>query len=116
MSVDDEPTIRFSHEKLLEAAGYDVVSAADGEKALRMLAALPIDLVLLDFSMPGMDGEVVAREVKRRKPEVHVILITGLAVPKEALAFVDSFMQKGDGPEVLLRKIKQLLLPSQRLA
>lgn len=111
LSVDDEPTVRLTREKLLEGAGFDVVSAADGKKALRILAALPIDLVLLDYSMPGMDGGVVAQEVKRRRPAVPVILVSALQVPSEILAFVDSFINKGHGPEILFETIKQLLSP-----
>ena len=64
LSVDDEPGILFTREKLLEAAGFRVLSAADGEAALDLFANNPVHLVLLDFAMPGMDGGAVAKELK----------------------------------------------------
>jgi CheY-like chemotaxis protein len=60
LSVDDEPGILFTRQKLLENAGYEVLSAADGEQALHFFAAHDVDLVLLDYLMPGMDGGAVA--------------------------------------------------------
>ena len=65
LSVDDEPSILLTREKLLEAAGYKVLSAAEGEAALNLFATNPVHLVLLDFAMPGMDGGAVAKELKR---------------------------------------------------
>ncbi len=53
LSVDDEAGVLYSRQKLLQAAGYDVLSAADGEQALDFFASAPVDLVVLDYSMPG---------------------------------------------------------------
>ena len=55
LSVDDEPGILASRQLILENEGYEVLSATDGEQALRMFAGQPVDLVL-DYVMPGMDG------------------------------------------------------------
>ena len=60
LSVDDEPAILYMREILLQTEGYEVLSAADGEHALTIFDAQPIDLVLLDYLMPGMDGSAVA--------------------------------------------------------
>jgi CheY-like chemotaxis protein len=64
LSVADEPGILVSRQLILESEGYEVLSSADGEQALRMFAGQPVDLVLLDYVMPGMNGGVVAREMK----------------------------------------------------
>src|SRR5208337_5017675 len=72
LSVDDELNLLQTREKLLQFVGYEVLSAADGKKALEIFAAHPVDLVLLDFRMPGMDGGIVAQQMKRRKPRVPV--------------------------------------------
>jgi CheY-like chemotaxis protein len=77
LSVDDEPGILFTRQRLLENAGYEVVSAADGEQALYFFAANAIDLVLLDYLMPHMNRGVVAREMKNRKPLAPVV---GMAI------------------------------------
>ena len=82
LSVDDEPRLLQTREKLLQFAGYEVLSAANGEKALEIFAAHPVDLVLLDFRMPGMDGGIVAQQMKRRKPLVPVVMVSANQVPK----------------------------------
>ncbi len=114
LSVDDEPVILFSRERLLESQGYDVVSAPDGRKALHMFTTLPVDLVVLDFGMPEMDGGMVAQEIKRHDPKVPVIMISAMQVPEDALASVDCFIRKAEDPTVLFGKIKELLSLSAR--
>ena len=104
----------FSRERLLESQGYDVVSAPDGRKALHMFTTLPVDLVVLDFGMPEMDGGMVAQEIKRHDPKVPVIMISAMQVPEDALASVDCFIRKAEDPTVLFGKIKELLSLSAR--
>ena len=110
LSVDDEPGLLYTREKILECEGYEVLSAADGEKGLELLGTYAVDLVLLDYKMPGMDGGTVATEMKRRIPMVPVIMVSGNHVPAETLEVVDCFILKGEGPELLLAAIHQLLV------
>ncbi len=112
LSVDDEAGVLYSRQKLLQAAGYDVLSAADGEQALDFFASAPVDLVVLDYSMPGINGEQVARKIKADRPELPIILVSGLDIELETLSYVDSFFTKGEGPASLLEKIAQLLRPA----
>jgi CheY-like chemotaxis protein len=109
LSVDDEPGILASRQLILENEGYEVLSATDGEQALRMFAGQPVDLVLLDYVMPGMDGGAVAKEIKNHNPQVPIVLVTASPVEEQTLGCVDCFISKGDGPALLLAKIKQLL-------
>lgn len=74
--VDDEPRFRSSTEKILVRRGFDTMTAGTGEEALRRLADGP-DVVILDIKMPGMDGLTALRELKRRAPEVPVIMLSG---------------------------------------
>ncbi len=112
LSVDDEPGILVSRQLILESEGYEVLSAADGEQALQMFAERPVDLVLLDYVMPGMNGGVVAQEIKNGNPRVPVIIVSASPVVEErSLGCVDCFISKGEGPAVLLAKIKELLMP-----
>lgn len=76
LSVDDEPGLLFVREKLLESEGYSVLSAPDGEQALAIFAANGIDLVLLDYKMPGINGGVVAQRMKAQKPAVPIIMVS----------------------------------------
>ena len=122
LSVDDEPNILRTRQAILEAEGYDVLSASDGEDALELFEAHPvIELVLLDYLMPGMDGAKVAKKMKSRRPFVPIFMVSAheAALAKLALACVDCVIPKGSGPEYLLEKINQLLAPagaSQRSA
>ena len=109
LSVDDEAGLLCTREKILEGEGYEVLSAADGEKALECLETHAVDLVLLDYKMPGIDGGTVAREIRLRTPQMPIIMISGNRVPGEALAMVDCFIPKGDGPGLLLAAIRHFL-------
>ena len=108
LSVDDEPGILASRQLILENEGYEVLSATDGEQALRMFAGQPVDLVL-DYVMPGMDGGAVAKEIKNHNPQVPIVLVTASPVEEQTLGCVDCFISKGEGPALLLVTIKQLL-------
>lgn len=109
LSVDDEPGVLVSRQLILENEGYEVLSATDGEQALRMFARQPVDLVLLDYVMPGMDGAEVAKEIRNRDPQVPIVFITASPIEEESLDCVDCFIRKGEGPVLLLAKVKQLL-------
>ena len=108
LSVGDEPLTLFSRQKILKAAGYEVLSASNGEQALGFLAAVFFDLVILDHEMPGISGVEVARKIRASRP-VPIILVTD--VPIEAVSHVDCLVMKGVRPSLLLEKIRQLLAP-----
>jgi CheY-like chemotaxis protein len=113
LSVDDEPGILVSRQLILESEGYRVLSAADGEQALHFFEAHAVDLVLLDYVMPGINGGVVAQKIKNRNPRVPVVIVSASPVAEEqSLGCVDCFINKGEGPALLLAKIRQLLAPS----
>lgn len=110
LSVDDEPNILYTRKMLLESTGYAVLNASGGREALRLFAERSIDVVLLDYYMPDLNGDVVAAEMKQQKPVVPIIMISAsLGVAEHVSRFVDSFIAKGDGPEVLLATIRRLL-------
>jgi len=80
--VDDEATVRLASARLVRHLGYEPVFAADGAEALATFDALGREFasVLLDLSMPGLDGWAILAELRRRRPEVHVIVATGYQV------------------------------------
>ena len=85
--IDDEPLVREIITEQLDAEGYSVVSAANGAEALAMLdAGEEVDLVISDFSMPGMDGVALVGEVQRRRPKLPAILLTGFATNAAEIA------------------------------
>ncbi len=76
LMVDDEAQFRATTRKILDKKGFDTVMAAGGEEALEKLGENP-DVVVLDVKMPGMDGHEVLREIKKRRPNLPVIMLTG---------------------------------------
>lgn len=76
LMVDDEAQFRATTQKILNKKGFETILAANGEEALERLAQNP-DVVVLDVKMPGMDGHEVLKEIKRRNPDLPVIMLTG---------------------------------------
>jgi CheY-like chemotaxis protein len=79
--VDDETTVALVVARLLESLGYNATVCYSGEEAIECVRRSPqaFDVVLTDFSMPGLSGADVAREVARIRPELPVILTSGYA-------------------------------------
>jgi len=74
--VDDEESIRFLYREELEEDGYRVITAADGEEALRKVRNENPDLITLDIRMPGMDGIEVLHQIREMDKEIPVIMST----------------------------------------
>jgi two-component system response regulator FlrC len=74
--VEDDPALREALEDTLYLAGYSVIQASDGEDALARLEKTPAGIVVTDVQMQPMDGETLLREIKRRYPEIPVLLMT----------------------------------------
>ncbi len=75
--VDDEPSIQSTLRGVLEDEGYRVTTAGSGEDALKVVGELAPDLVFLDIWMPGKDGLQTLADLKRQRPDVTVVMISG---------------------------------------
>jgi CheY-like chemotaxis protein len=110
LCVDDELIGLQVRKILLERAGYRVLTAPDGLAGLDMFAIHPIDVVVLDYSMPGMHGGEVALKMRETKPEVPILMLSAyVGLPVEVTSIVDLSMTKGEGPPALLEKLNSLL-------
>jgi two-component system response regulator AtoC len=112
--VDDDEALRESLELVLSAEGYDVVGARHAEAALRQLDAGPVDLVLCDLRMPGMDGMELLPQISRRLPGATVIMMSAygtadLAIEAMKRGAYDYLAKPFQPSEVLLaiRKAKE---------
>jgi len=85
LAVDDQRYFRELLEGLLTEEGYDVVTAASGEEALRIIEQSHFDVVLTDLVMPGMDGNDLVHRVKQRDPEQEIVVVTGVVDVKTAV-------------------------------
>ncbi|MFA7348805.1 MAG: sigma-54 dependent transcriptional regulator [Desulfurivibrionaceae bacterium] len=75
--IDDEASIRETLSGILADEGFQTLSAEDGQQGLSLLEDEPVDLVLLDIWMPGLDGMEVLKRIKESQPELPVIMISG---------------------------------------
>ncbi|MGD0444237.1 MAG: response regulator [Edaphobacter sp.] len=112
LCVDDEVVGLKIRKILLERAGYQVLTAPDGPLGLDIFFAEPIDAVVLDYSMPGMDGGQVAIRMRQAKPEIPILLLSAyIGLPGEVISLVDTHITKGEGAPVLLERLSSLLQP-----
>lgn len=113
--VDDEPLNRKLLHDRLEPEGYRVLQAETGPQALELLAREPVDLVLLDVRMPGMDGLEVCRRLRAQPREgfLPVILVTGLSSQDDRhlgfAAGADEFISKPIDLRELLLRVRALV-------
>jgi CheY-like chemotaxis protein len=103
--VDDDPAVRKSIDRILSSKGYAVITAENGEEALRKLNEEKYDLVYTDIRMPGISGLEVAEQIKARRPWTPVVIITGYgtdaAEARAKAAGVSSFVHKPLSPEMI---------------
>lgn len=110
LCVDDEVVGLHVRRILLERAGYTVLTAQDGLSGIEIFTSEPVDAVVLDYSMPGMHGGEVARQMRQKKPDVPILLLSAyVGLPDEVRSLVDIYMTKGEGAPALLDKLGNLL-------
>jgi two-component system, OmpR family, response regulator MprA len=88
--VDDEPAVRTALMRALTSDSYDVELAADGREALGHLAGHDVDLVVLDVSMPGIDGLEVARRLRAAEDRTPVLMLTARDAVDDRVAGLDA--------------------------
>jgi CheY-like chemotaxis protein len=114
LCIDDDASILRYERALLERSGYEVLTAPSGQQGVKLATSCQCDAVLLDYEMYGMSGQEVASEIKRVKPELAVILLSGRVVPMQALAVVDAFVPKLEASRQLLPIIAELCVRRQK--
>jgi two-component system, chemotaxis family, sensor kinase CheA len=114
--VDDSLTTRILEKNILEAAGYQVQSATDGEEALGLIAGHLPDLIVCDVAMPRLDGLALTRQLKKdnRYRNIPVILVTSLGSPADKARGIevgaDAYIVKSSFDQTnLLETIEQLI-------
>jgi two-component system NtrC family response regulator len=110
--VEDEETQRSLLAGLLRKEGYSVEEAGDGGRAIELFRTKTIDLVLLDFKLPDMDGLTILKSVKEINPEVEIIMITAFGSIENAVNALKSgaseYLTKPIDLDDLLFKIKKI--------
>ena len=110
LCVDDERNALEGRKELLEEHGCEVLVTTSPQEALQLFTANPVDLVLLDFHMPEMPGDVVALRMKSSKADVPIAMLSAdEELSEDLLQSVDAFISKSESPSRLLKVIEQLL-------
>jgi len=113
MVVDDERNMLSTVESILKTDGYDAVLARSGEEALAKLAAQPVQMILTDARMTGLDGFKLMAQARQLYPHVPVVMMTAYATPKLAVQAIKGgaadYLAKPFDPEELLHVVRTVL-------
>jgi CheY-like chemotaxis protein len=110
LCVDDELEGLIGREALLKQKGCQVLISTNPHQALKLFATCRVDVVVLDFQMPEMRGDMVASRMKRLKPDVPIMLLSGHdSLPEEMLDHVDKFFSKREPPRQFVAAVQVLL-------
>lgn len=110
LCIDDEVLGLQIRKAVLERAGYRVLTALDGQSGISLFLHQPVDAVVLDYYMPGMDGGKVASVLRSERPQVPIMLLSAyINLPPETTALADMTVLKAGEPTEFLARIEQLL-------
>jgi len=117
--VEDEESIRDLVRLNLELEGYEVVSTANGKKALDMISGQHFDLLLLDVMLPDVDGFSITEQVRLTNTEVPILLLTAKDTSQDRVTGLkkgaDDYLTKPFNLEELLLRVHKLVRRSQRV-
>src|SRR5262245_42942586 len=109
--VDDEPVARQSLTDILRLEGYTVNSVPNGQAAVEYVRTHPVELIVVDLRMPGMDGLEVVQVVNQISPETEVILLTAFGTTESAIQAlrlrVHDYLLKPAPPAQVLNSVKK---------
>ncbi|HEV2731034.1 MAG TPA: response regulator [Terriglobales bacterium] len=110
LCIDDHWKGLIGRKMLLEEGGYKVLAASSGDEGLKLSLSHPVDAVVLDYQMPGMNGDVVAAKMKRINSHVPIMLLSAYGpLPKNKLSSVDTFLSESQPPTIILSALQDLL-------
>jgi CheY-like chemotaxis protein len=110
LCVEDEDQQLKLRKLLFESEGFNVLTAQTGLQALELFQAHAVDAVVLDYWMAGMNGMAVATELKRLRPTIPIIVLSGwTSLPGETIGLVDAWFQKAQiQPAELVSAVSRL--------
>ena len=108
LCIDDDEDMLECEKSFLESFGYSVLTAGSGGKGLELASRHSVDVVILDYFMPEMNGQEVAIEIRQLRPQAPIIMLSGAVdIPEQALKWVDAFIAKDCLASQLLPTIAQ---------
>ena len=108
--VEDKPERLFLMKAFLQRQGYEVFTAGSGREALELIKDNSVQLAVIDYYMPEVNGDIVAQRIKALRPNLPILIFSGaLSLPDRIMAMVDGFISTSEDPHLLLDKIGELL-------
>jgi CheY-like chemotaxis protein len=111
--VDDDPQVLGLFDDILSAGGYHVQAMGSGKEAMQAIRDEPVDLLVLDLSMPEPDGFEILKILRAARPDLKILVISGFiqgALLRAAqLVGATATLNKTEAPELLLQTVKSLL-------
>jgi DNA-binding response OmpR family regulator len=112
--VDDEPVARQSLTDILRLEGYTVNAVPNGQAAVEYVRTHPVELIIVDLRMPGMDGLEVVQVVNQISPETEVILLTAFGSTESAIQAlrlrIHDYLLKPTPPAQVVNSVKKALV------
>ena len=109
--VDDEPVARQSMTDILRLEGFSVNSVQNGQAAIEYIRTHPVELMIVDLRMPGMDGLEVVQVVNQISPETEVVLLTAFATTESAIQAlrlrIHDYLLKPASPTQVVASVKK---------
>jgi|ERR1700733_14751301 len=97
LCIDDDDGILTYHRELLERRGFAVVTTASARKGVQIASTSMVTAVIVDYNMPEMNGHEVATEIRRVRPQVPIVMVSGEdQIPEDAVKLVNAVVPKGD--------------------
>ena len=109
LCVDDEKPALFLRSAVLASAGYKVLTASSSGEALQIFRENSVDLVITDHLLVGATGTALARQIKELRPQVPVVILSGVVDPPEGMSAANLFLSKNAGPTEMLAQVARLL-------
>lgn len=111
--VDDDKHMRYYLKKILSKAGYEPFSASSASEALNLIQTVPVDLLIVDIMMPGMDGYEFTKLLRDCRYDLPILMLSAKQLPVNVkhgfLVGTDDYMTKPADEEELLLRIRALL-------
>ena len=111
LCVDDEDEQLEVRRLVFESAGFEFIGVKKAPEALDLFRAREIDAVILDYWMSGMNGLTLAEEMKKARPNIPIVMLSGfVSLPGEGVGVVDAWFQKSRvDPSVLIERVTNLI-------